>query len=165
MLYEGVLGASGKAKSSIKSTWGDELGEEIFSLTTALRGPIFDAYWERPNETFSLAGDLPMVMQNHYPDFAFAHVASQDAYYVSDYNAAKGDTLRVVPFLDNADYGRMKFFGYNDIGLRLDNSDGKRVINIDGHYMGKSVDALPQGRYIVRNKVQGRTESRLYIKK
>ena len=31
--------------------------------------------------------------------------------------------------------------------------------------MGKSVDALPQGRYIVRGKVQGRTESRLYIKK
>ena len=39
------------------------------------------------------------------------------------------------------------------------------VFDMNGHYMGKSVDALPQGRYIVRNKVQGRTESRLYIKK
>ena len=39
------------------------------------------------------------------------------------------------------------------------------VFDLNGHYMGKSVDALPQGRYIVRGKVQGRTESRLYIKK
>ena len=137
-LYDGALGATGKAKSSIKSTWGDELGEEIFNLTTSLRGPIFDAYWERPNETFSLAGYIPMIMQNHYPDFAFAHLASQDDYYVNAYNAAQDDSLRVVPFLDNADYGRMKFFGYNDIGLRLESSDGKRVINIDGHYVGKS---------------------------
>ena len=137
-LYDGALGSTSKAKSSIKSTWGDELGEEIFNLTTSLRGPIFDAYWERPNETFSLAGYIPMIMQNHYPDFVFAHVASQDDYYVNAYNADKGDSLRVVPFLDHADYGRMKFFGYNDIGLRLNNSDGKRVINIDGHYLGKS---------------------------
>ncbi|MBQ7242954.1 MAG: hypothetical protein IJS52_01965 [Bacilli bacterium] len=137
-LYDGALGATGKAKSSIKSTWGDELGEDIFNLTASLRGPIFDTYWERPNETFSLAGYIPMIMQNHYPDFVFAHVASQDDYYVNDYNASKGDSLLVVPFLDNADYGRMKFFGYNDIGLRLDNRDGKRVINIDGHYLGKS---------------------------
>jgi hypothetical protein len=39
------------------------------------------------------------------------------------------------------------------------------VFDLNGHYMGKSIDALPQGRYIVRGKVQGRTESRLYIKK
>ena len=39
------------------------------------------------------------------------------------------------------------------------------VFDMNGQYMGKSVSALPQGRYIVRNKVQGRTESRLYIKK
>ena len=40
--------------------------------------------------------------------------------------------------MDNADYGRMKFFGYNDLGLRLNNKNGKRVINIEGHYLGKS---------------------------
>ena len=146
-LYDGALGATSKAKSSIKSTWGDTLGEEIFNLTTCLRGPLFDTYWERPNETFSLAGHLPMVMQNHYPDFAFAHLASQDDYYVSAYNAARGDSLRVVPLLDNADYGRMKFFGYNDIGLRLENRDGKRVINIDGHYLGKSDIRSCEGGY------------------
>jgi hypothetical protein len=39
------------------------------------------------------------------------------------------------------------------------------IFDMNGHYVGKSVDALPQGRYIVRGKVQGRTESRLYIKK
>lgn len=137
-LYDGILGASGKAKSSIKSTWGEEMGEQIYNLTSAIRGPLFDAYWERPNELFSLAGYLPMIVQNHYPDFVYAHVASQDSYYVDTYNASHGSKLRLVPFLDNADYGRMKFFGYNDIGLRLDNKDGKRVINIDGHYLGKS---------------------------
>ena len=39
------------------------------------------------------------------------------------------------------------------------------IFDLNGHYMGKSVDALPQGRYIVRTKVLGRTESKLYIKK
>ena len=138
MLYEGVLGASGKAKSSIKSTWGDTMGEEIYRLTSALRGPLFDAYWEKPNETFSLAGYCSMIMQNHYPDFVFAHLASQDSYYVDSYNSTRGGNLRVVPLMNSADYGRMSFFGYNDIGLRLDNKDGKRVVNVDGHYLGKS---------------------------
>ncbi|MBR1846277.1 MAG: hypothetical protein IJ787_01000 [Bacilli bacterium] len=137
-IYDGVFGAKGTAKSSIKSTWGEEMGEEIFNLTSALRSPLFDTYWEKPNETFSLAGYASMIMQNHYPDFVFAHLASQDSYYVEDYNKAKGDSLNVVALRDNADFGRMSFFGYNDIGLRLNNSDGKRVINIDGHYLGKS---------------------------
>jgi hypothetical protein len=32
----------------------------------------------------------------------------------------------------------MKFFGYNDIGLRLESKKGTRVSKIDGHYVGKS---------------------------
>ena len=39
------------------------------------------------------------------------------------------------------------------------------IFDMNGHYVGKSVGALPQGRYIVRGKVLGRTERRLYIKK
>jgi hypothetical protein len=36
---------------------------------------------------------------------------------------------------------------------------------MNGHYVGKSLNALPQGRYIVRQRVQGSTRSTLYIKK
>ena len=39
------------------------------------------------------------------------------------------------------------------------------IFDMNGHYVGKSVNTLPQGRYIVRRQVQGHTESTLYIKK
>ena len=39
------------------------------------------------------------------------------------------------------------------------------VFDINGHYVGLSTQGLPQGRYIVRQKIQGRTASTLYIKK
>ena len=46
---------------------------------------------------------------------------------------------------------------------------GKRVhmgfFDMKGQFMGMSVQGLPQGRYIMRSKVQGHTENRLYIKK
>ena len=61
-------------------------------------------------------------------------------YYIDEYNQGKAETdkLQLVPFMDNADYVRMHFFGYNDIGLRLESKNGKRVINITGHILGKS---------------------------
>ena len=39
------------------------------------------------------------------------------------------------------------------------------IFDINGHYVGLSTQGLPQGRYIVRQKIQGRTASTLYIKK
>ena len=39
------------------------------------------------------------------------------------------------------------------------------IFDMNGHYVGKSLNALPQGRYIVRQRVQGSTRSTLYIKK
>ena len=39
------------------------------------------------------------------------------------------------------------------------------IFDMNGHYVGKNVNALPQGRYIVRQRVQGHTESSLYIKR
>ena len=39
------------------------------------------------------------------------------------------------------------------------------IFDMNGHYTGKSLNSLPQGRYIVRQRVQGRTKSTLYIKK
>lgn len=135
-----VLGGEDKAKAEVVDGWGQDIGEELYNLLNVLAGPLFDVYWERPNELFSFAGFASYVMQNHYPDFVFAHLASQDSYYINAYNEGKAESERIslVTFMDNADYGRMKFFGYNDIGLRLGSKKGRRVINIDGHYVGKS---------------------------
>ena len=140
VLFDCTFGLAGKSKSTMKETWGDDIGGELYGLISEISGPLFDAYWERPNELFSIAGFAPYIMQNHYPDFVFAHLASQDSYYIDAYNANKSahDRIAVVPFIDNANYGRMKFFGYNDIGLRLNNKDGYRAVSIDGHYVGKS---------------------------
>ena len=143
-----LLGGEDKAKAEIVDGWGEDIGEELYRLLDVLAGPLFDVYWERPNELFSFAGFASYVMQNHYPDFVFTHLASQDSYYIDSYNQGKAEADRIglVTFMDNADYGRMKFFGYNDIGLRLDSKKGKRVINIDGHYVGKSdIDSCNAG--------------------
>lgn len=133
-ILEALTGSLVKADQAVKSIFGDEYATEINNLINALVGPIASTYWERPNELLSIAGFANAIFQNHKPDFCLAHVASQDSYYVD----ALKSNYKVVPFMDNADYGRMKFFGYNDIGLRLNNKKGERVINIDGHYAGKS---------------------------
>ena len=134
------VGGFDKVEEQMSKKWGNDIGKELGKLLSVLAGPMFDVYWERPNELFSFAGYATYVMQNHYPDFVFAHLASQDSYYVDAYNEGKSDAdkIREVTFMNNADFGRMKFFGYNDIGLRLESKKGTRVINIDGHYLGKS---------------------------
>ena len=139
-MVSNALGNQSKAKSEISKGWGTDIGKELYDLVSAIASPMLNVYWERPNELFSLAGYAPYIMQNHYPDFAFAHLAAQDSYYIDAYNQgrASSETISVNTFMDNADYGRMKFFGYNDIGLRLDSKKGQRVINIEGHYLGKS---------------------------
>lgn len=143
-----VFGGEDKAKAEIVDGWGQDIGEELYRLVDRLAGPLFNVYWERPNELFSFAGYANYVMQNHYPDFVFTHLASQDSYYIDAYNEGKegADRIALTTFMDNADYGRMKFFGYNDIGLRLNSKKGQRVINIDGHYLGKSdIDSCDAG--------------------
>ena len=143
-----LLGGEKKAKAEIVDGWGEDIGEELYRLVSVLAGPLFDVYWERPNELFSFAGFASYVMQNHYPDFVFTHLASQDSYYIAAYNEGKpaSERIELATFMDNADYGRMKFFGYNDIGLRLNSKKGTRVINIDGHYVGKSdIDSCKAG--------------------
>ena len=162
-MVSSILGGEDKAKAEIVDGWGEDIGEELYKLVSALAGPLFDVYWERPNELFSFAGYASYIMQNHYPDFVFTHLASQDTYYIDAYNEGKGpsEQIAVTSFMDNADYGRMKFFGYNDIGLRLDSKKGTRVINIDGHYVGKSdIDSCKGGyaagyySYITEEKME-----------
>ena len=134
-----VLGDVSAIKRLMRNTWkDDDLSLRIYDVLNALISPLFDVYWERPNELISLAAYASAMFQNHYPDVTLAHVMSQDDYYVNQYNRDHSTSLSIVPFMNNADYGRMKFFGYNDIGLRLNSKNGTRVINIEGHYVGKS---------------------------
>ena len=39
------------------------------------------------------------------------------------------------------------------------------IFDINGHFVGKDLNTLPQGRYIVRQRVLGHTKSTLYVKK
>ena len=127
-------------KAAINSIWESEFAAELYDLVTALDGPLAATYWEKPNELLSIGAYASYIVQNHYPESVFAHLSAQDSYYIDEYNRGKAeaDQLQLVPFMDNADYVRMHFFGYNDIGLRLDSKKGKRVININGHVFGKS---------------------------
>ena len=110
----------------------------INDCISALIGPICSTYWERPNELFSIFKYMSDIFQTHSTDVVLAHVQAQDSYYVDAYNATHKDQISLVPLRNNADFGRMKFFGFNDLGLRLDSKKGKRVVNVEGHIMGKS---------------------------
>ena len=118
----------------------------INNCIDALIGPICSAYWERPNELFSMYLHLEDIFQNHTIDVVLAHMQAQDSYYIDAYNASHADKISLVPLRNNADFGRMKFFGFNDLGLRLDSKNGKRVVNVEGHILGKSdIEDCDQG--------------------
>ena len=44
------------------------------------------------------------------------------------------------------------------------NPESMKVFDMNGNYMGTSTQNLPQGRYIVLQKIQGRTVNVVYIK-
>lgn len=140
IILDTTIGSTTLTKAAIKTIWGDDLATEIYNLTTKLTNPLASTYWEKPGELLSIAAYINNIFENHYPDVVFAHNASQDSYYIEDYNKDKEDSEKIslVPLMDNANYGRMHFFGYNDIGLRLESKKGTRVINIEGHVLGKS---------------------------
>jgi hypothetical protein len=39
------------------------------------------------------------------------------------------------------------------------------IFDMNGHYVGMNMSVLPQGRYIVRSRVQGRMVNAVYLKK
>ena len=118
----------------------------IKNCVNALLGPLCSASWERPNELISIFIHMGDIFQNHYAETALAHMQAQDSYYIDNYNSSHSDQISVVPLRNNADFGRMHFFGFNDLGLRLDNKKGKRVVNVEGHILGKSdIEDCEQG--------------------
>ncbi len=137
VISNSVLGNFSSIKNAIKSSVG-EYATRVVELLDVLVDPLVDAYWERPNELISIGVHVGDIFQNHYSDVTLAHMQSQDSYYIEEYNRNNVDKISVVPLRDNADFGRMHFFGFNDLGLRLESKKGTRVVNVEGHILGKS---------------------------
>ena len=114
--------------------------ETISAAVTAaipLFNSLFSVYWNKPNELISLGKYMEQEFHNHDTEVTIAHIQAQDSYYIDAYNAdpKNKNTIRLVPFLDNADYGRISFLGFNDLGLYC--ADTRRI-NIEGYVLGKS---------------------------
>ena len=137
LLVDNFIGRQLSIKEALSSLIG-ESAYAVIGLITGLASPMVKTYWEKPNECISMVANYAKFVPNHFTHINLGHLASQDSYYVDTYNREKGTSLSVVPLLDNADYGRMSFFGFNDLGLRLESKNGSRVVNVDGHYFGKS---------------------------
>ena len=120
--------------------------KEVTKLFTVLIAPVAKTYWERPNELISIAKYVSQIFDNHNTEVTLAHVQAQDTFFVNAYNKANPEKqqLKLVPFLENADYGRMSFKGFNDCGLYEGNS---RKINVTGKVVGRSDIDNMGGRY------------------
>ena len=119
-------------------TMPEDLVRKGVRILAPLLTPLCNTYWDIPNEIISTVMFASNVMQNHNSEVIVAHLEAQDSYYIDDYNSTHEDKISLVPLFDNADYGRMKFFGFNDLGLRLESKKGERVVSVDGHVWGKS---------------------------
>ncbi len=107
----------------------------IVELFCFIVGPLISTYWERPNELISVMKNIVPIFQNHSTEVTFAHLMSQDSYYIDAYNAATGETLNVVPLRENADYGKMVLDGFNDLKIYEENT---LIADIEGYVWGKS---------------------------
>ena len=132
-----LLGNFTAIKNAVRIAAGS-YATAIVDILDVLTNPLIAAYWERPNELISIAVHIGDIFQNHYSDNTFTHMQAQDSYYIDAYNEAHEDKISLVPLRNNADFGRMKFFGFNDLGLRLESKKGTRVVNVEGHVLGKS---------------------------
>lgn len=136
-LSNSIIGNLSAIKNAIKVAAGT-YATRIVELLEVLTNPLVKAYWERPNELISIAVHIGDIFLNHFSDVTLAHMQSQDSYYIDEYNKNNEVKISVVPLRDNADFGRMHFFGFNDLGLRLNSKKGTRVVNVEGHVLGKS---------------------------
>ncbi len=73
---------------------------------------------------------------------------------------AAGDTAKPVTPGDSS--GTDALYACPD--LRLGEGVTTGVFDMNGHYVGLSTQGLPQGRYIVRQKVQGRMVNKVYTR-
>ena len=106
---------------------------------------VKDVFSERPNELVTLATNIGDIFENHGTDVTLAHMQSQDFYYIDLYNDTHdGAALTRVDLRDNADMGRVSFYGFND--LKLESGGTARVV-IDGKYIGNSTVSRCDGGF------------------
>ena len=142
----GLIGASDIASLLAKLNSNDDLAAVADSLDP-LMDVLDDVYDEIPNECITFAKYSKEILNNHDSEVNIAHLEAQDSYYIDEYNRTHDniylsdgfDRVSLVSLRDNADFGRLSFFGFNDIGLHLDTGHGtKRVVSVDGHVKGRS---------------------------
>ena len=104
-------------KAIRKALPADANANQIIDAIDPLLDVIGNVYWERPNELISLGVYIKEVFQTHDNGINIAHLEAQDTYYVDAYNAKNGKNLSLAALRDNADFGRVTFKDYNDIGL------------------------------------------------
>lgn len=148
VLADGIFGSLDSISEPLKKSAGP-YANAVSDLIDVLLGPLVKVYWERPVELTSVAVCIEGIFQNHYADVNIAHLQAQDSFFIDDYNETHEDKVEIVPLMENADFGRMKFFGFNDLGLRLNSKKGKRVVNVEGHILGKSDVKSCDGGYAV----------------
>ena len=97
-----------------------------------LAGPLICMAIEKPGELISFAMQSTDVFSNHEFSVNIAHLEAQDSFYTDPY------ALTRVPLRDNADFGRMSFKDFNQIGLYLDKNGLTNKVNVAGSRVFKS---------------------------
>ena len=97
-----------------------------------LAGPLLCVAVERPNELISFAMQSTNVFANHDFDVNIAHLEAQDSYYTDSCGLTR------VALRDNADFGRMSFKDFNQIGLYLNKNGLTNKVNVAGSRFFKS---------------------------
>lgn len=131
-----------------ESLSGQKDVDHIVDAVEPLLDVIGDVYWEKPNELISVGLYITEIFQNHDNGVNIAHLEAQDSYYVDNYNAKHNANLSLVKLRNSADFGRVSFKDYNDIGL-YNNTGKKNLVNVAGAKAEKSVIKNCLGGYAV----------------
>ena len=127
-----VPGAKDKMTAILKKALPSDVDSDaVIKAITPLLGAVASVYWNRPNELISVGLYIKEIFQNHETDVNVAHLEAQDSYYIDAYNAKNGANLQPVGLRDTADFCRVTFKDYNDIGL-YNNNASKRFVSVKG---------------------------------
>ena len=138
MAVSSVPGFESLAEKAIrKGLPSDANANQIIDAINPLLKVVGKVYWERPNELISLGVYIKEVFQTHENSINIAHLEAQDTYYVDAYNAKNGENLTLAALRDNADFGRVTFKDYNDIGL-YSSEDNTCFVSVKGKKAVKS---------------------------
>lgn len=126
------------SRAAIKAALpADVDADKVADAINPLLDVVGKVYWERPNELISVGMYISNIFQNHENSVNIAHLEAQDNYYVDAYNTKNGTGLALTGLLDSADFGRISFKDYNDIGL-FNSSGNTCYVSVKGAKAVKS---------------------------